>query len=248
MSHPASTKSSRPRQMARVKPSLDKNLAAYMVAAGAAGVSMLGAQSAEAKIVFTPVYVDLSSHTSYLLDLNNDGVGDFLISHWFYGHADRLSIAQKASGNQIFAEGAALPAGVGIGPRGVFLNDALLAENASVSGISSFSFGPWKHADRRYLGLKLLVDGETHYGWARMTVNAKTGILANLTGYAYETVPNRPILSGKTSGPEEATTADPAAMLSPSQPPATLGMLARGAPSLAIWRRDDADGLISPRS
>jgi hypothetical protein len=93
--------------------------------------------------------------------LNHDGVNDFLISHWFYGHADHLSEVQQAPANEIFDNAAALPAGVPIGPRGPFLNGALLVQNDSVSGISSFSDGPWKDVHHRYLGLKFSVNGET---------------------------------------------------------------------------------------
>jgi hypothetical protein len=43
------------------------------------------------------------------------------------------------------------------------------------------------------------------------------GIVARLTGYAYETVPNKPIIAGKTKGPDVIT-----------MPAGSLGELARG--------------------
>lgn len=243
MSHPANTNTSRPRSIAQVNPRLDKSLAAYVVAASAAGVSMLAlARPAEAKIAFTPAHTAIGPRTSLLLDLNNDGVNDFLLSNWQYGHASHLSIAQQAPANEIFDNAVALPAGVPIGPRGPFLNNALLAQQSSVSG-SSGNLGPWKDARNRFLGLKFSINGETHYGWARMTVTAKGDIVATLTGYAYETIPNRPIIAGKISGPEDASAVGPAEMLSPSHESATLGMLARGAASVAIWRRDEEDAV-----
>lgn len=234
MSHPASTNSSRTRQAAEVNPRLDRNLAAYMLAAGAAGVSLLAAQSAEAEIVYTPAHTTIGPRTSFLLDLNNDGVNDFLLSNWQYGQASHLGVNQEAPANGVLGHGAALPAGVRIGPKGAFVGYGTMAFQDSVSGVS-FSDGPWKDAQNRYLGLKFSVNGETHYGWARLTVTAKGGIVATLTGYAYETIPNKPILAGKTSGPEAASTVEPPAMSAP----ATLGMLARGADARAIWRRDD---------
>lgn len=239
MSHPASTTPSRPRRVVQVNSRLDRNLTAYMAAAGAAGVSLLAVQSAEAKIVFTPANTTIPLHGSLLLDLNHDGVNDFIFSNFFYGHDSRLYVDPQAPGNQVFHLGAALPAGVRIGPRGSFVNFALMAFQGTRSGISSFYSGPWEDAHKRFLGLKFLVNGETHFGWARLTVTAKGGIVATLTGYAYETVPNRPIITGKISGPDVASPADPGAMLTPSDQSATLGMLARGADSLAIWRRDE---------
>jgi len=245
MSQPASTNSTRPRQLARLNPRLDKSLAAYMLAAGAAGVSLLAAQSAEAEIVYTPAHTTIGPRTSFLLDLNNDGVNDFLLSNWQYGHASHLGIGQQAPANGVLGHGAALPAGVRIGPKGAFAGYASMAFQSSRSGTISFYDGPWKDAHNRYLGLKFSVNGETHYGWARLTVSAKGGIVATLTGYAYETVPNRPILAGKTSGPEVSSAINPEELLAPSHQSATLGRLARGSDALAIWRRDEDASLAA---
>ena len=57
--------------------------------------------------------------------------------------------------------------------------------------------------------------------------------------YAYETVANRPVIVGKISGSDIASAVDPEELLAPSYGSANLGMLARGAESLAIWRRDE---------
>jgi hypothetical protein len=51
------------------------------------------------------------------------------------------------------------------------------------------------------LGLRFTIVGETHYGWARLST--VSGIFLN--GYAYETIPNKPIIAGKTHGKDEAT-------------------------------------------
>ncbi len=59
--------------------------------------------------------------------------------------------------------------------------------------------GPWLNVKNRYLGLKFIIKGKDHFGWARLTT---TGRIALLTGYAYETIPNKPIIAGKTKGPE----------------------------------------------
>jgi len=238
MSPAKSSNSSHSHQFTHLNSKLDKNLAAYMLAAGAAGVTLLAAQSAEAEIVYTPTHTVIGPRSSIELDLNHDGVNDFLVSRWLYGNGSHLTIDQQAPANGILAHGAAVPAGVRIGPNGAFVGYASMASNVTISG-ESFSDGPWKDATNRYLGLKFSVDGETHYGWARLTVTAKGGIVATLTGYAYETVPNKPILAGQTSGSDVSSTADPKEMLTPSHQSATLGMLARGADHLAIWRKDE---------
>jgi len=67
-----------------------------------------------------------------------------------------------------------------------------------------------------------LVDGQPHYGWAR--VNARAGI-ASVSGtvgpIAYDTVAGQAILTGQTT---------------PTPEPATLSLLALGAAALGIWR------------
>jgi hypothetical protein len=63
---------------------------------------------------------------------------------------------------------------------------------------------PWRNATNRYLGLRFRIDGKTHFGWARFTIKAQArGVVATLTGYAYETVPNKPIIAGKTKGSDD---------------------------------------------
>ena len=75
----------------------------------------------------------------------------------------------------------------------------------------------------RYLGLKFLIRGKVHYGWARLNVTVgNSKITATLTGYAYETIPNNPIIAGKTKGPDEATVQELNAALNlPIPEPAT---------------------------
>ena len=74
-----------------------------------------------------------------------------------------------------------------------------------------YYYGPWVHSGRsavsRYLGLKIQISGKTHYDWARVVV---TGLVnAILTGYAYETIPGKAIVTGQTkdaNGPRSLTT------------------------------------------
>jgi hypothetical protein len=242
MSQPVRTKISQSREIARLSSKLDRNLAAYMLAASAAGVSLLATQSAEAKIVYTAANVTIGPRTSFSLDLNHDGINDFLFSNWQYGHASHLSIVQESPSNDVivknlaYGDAAAIPFGVPIGPSRPFAKDGFMAQQSSVSGLSH-NDGPWKDTQNRYLGLKFSINGETHYGWARLTVKTKGGITATLTGYAYETVPNKPINAGDTHGTADASALERDKLNLPATG-ATLGQLARGIDSVAIWRRD----------
>ena len=86
--------------------------------------------------------------------------------------------------------------------------------------------GQWLYTKHRYLGLQFTIGGQLHYGWARVAVTLSQGVIvATLTGYAYETIPNKPIVMGKTKGPDVITLE-----------PASLGRLAQGASGVSAWR------------
>jgi len=118
--------------------------------------------------------------------------------------------------------------------------------------VTSQTYGQWLNTKSRYLGLQFLIDGQVHYGWARLSTKSSQGsrIVALLTGYAYEMEPNKPIIAGDTGGIADEAANDnlqpqfiPASGVPPkdlltSTP--SLGALACGAPGLAIWRREDS--------
>jgi hypothetical protein len=58
-------------------------------------------------------------------------------------------------------------------------------------------------------------------------------------GYAYETIPNKPIIAGATHGPDYDAQPASESIETHTPAPATLGMLALGAPGLSIWRREE---------
>jgi len=58
----------------------------------------------------------------------------------------------------------------------------------------------------RYLGLKFVIHGKVHYGWARLSValghhRQYNDVSGTLTGYAYETIAGQGVTTGQTSGP-----------------------------------------------
>jgi hypothetical protein len=73
-------------------------------------------------------------------------------------------------------------------------------------GGGTSSRGPWDNVTKRYLGLQFHIKGKLHYGWARLNVKISgVNVTAKLTGYAYETIPNKPIIAGKTHGKDSGT-------------------------------------------
>src|SRR5215831_15886156 len=122
-------RSSEPRKLANGSDSVPRNLNMYALAAGAAGVSMLAlAQPADAKIVYTPTNVKFGEGSTYNLDLNHDGITDFVIDNvnnngWCKGRRWRnyYLIAKPANhGNGVVARfssfASALYRGAQIGP------------------------------------------------------------------------------------------------------------------------------------
>jgi hypothetical protein len=228
-----------PRAVSRINPKLDKSLLMYVAAVGATGVSLLASpSSAEAKVVYTPANTRLYDNT-FPVGLNHDGIADLnLIASFqvesFYKTALRV---RPATGNAVVAGngGAAdLAWGTRIDFKAPFSRSTLFMASRARCHSSYCYAGPWAYTQGRYLGVKFLIGGQVHYGWVRLSVER---LPATLTGFAYETIPNKPIIAGQTFGPEEAGNGAPADLLVPASQPASLGILARGAESLAIWRR-----------
>src|SRR5262249_51449181 len=105
-------------------------------------------------------------------------------------------------GSQLFHFASALKVGAQIGSGERFIHGGYHGEEmASVfrSSLSGGTSGQWVDRNNHYLGLRFKIDGKTHYGWARMSVNVQGfDITGTLTGYAYETVANKGILAGQT--------------------------------------------------
>jgi hypothetical protein len=101
--------------------------------------------------------------------------------------------------------------------------------------------GSWaKETNKHYLGVKFLdKESNVHYGWVRVITDFTH---ATITAYAYETVPNEPIIAGEsTEGTADASlTPAPVNSTAKVTQSASLGYLALGASSIAVWRRDEA--------
>jgi hypothetical protein len=270
------------RKPATLNTNLNKALISYVAAACAAGGTILAeAIPAEGEIIYTPTHTPILAGSPVSLDLNHDGVIDFVLSNNLndpkgfdrhpscspctFGEHGSLKASPQQAGNAIWGvtssvyqlgsrsqrrkrqqkkpntvkeAAAAEPWGVvvGNGPGRSFQSQALPMDSSNSfyyfgGGGTVNSFGAWGKGRRGtgpYLGFKFLIDGEIHYGWARVNVNANfLDLSATLTGYAYESVPNRPILTGFTHGSLDASS-DASQQ---TQPPVagSLGQLAAGA-------------------
>ncbi len=197
--------------------------------------------SAQARIVYTPAHVRIGE--MHALDLNHDGKTDFFLYDTFF-HGTTHSVTY--SGSDLAVVGVErngvvgnrsthylakpLRAGAKIGTKNDFYGERMALNQHTSHGGHETTSGFWlnggKGVKNRYLGLRFTINDKTHYGWARLNVSFSSHIITGtLTGYAYETVPNKPIIAGKTKGPDVVTLQ-----------PATLGHLAQGAPAIANGR------------
>jgi hypothetical protein len=250
----------RTKQPAILSNTLQRNLSLYAFAAGAAGVQLLAlAPAADAEVVYTPANITLGRHKICNIDLNHDGVNDFTFS-------DMYNLGSCYQGAQLDVK----PFGVGgiaytrseFGPvalvfrkgdkignqEGFETGTAMMALKYELYGPPTHTYGPWINVRNGYVGLAFTIDGQLHYGWARIGLRWNgLRLFALIKGYAYETQPNTSITAGDTgSVADEALNEEgqpqfvPAADLAPRREkalPAPLGALAAGAPGLAIWRR-----------
>jgi hypothetical protein len=242
------------REIVKLPQSLHSELTLYALAAGAAGVGVLAlAPSADAQIVYTPTHEMIGRNGRISIDFNHDGVTDALIreipcSAGTFFRANSLQAVPAPGGGGIhrnlFGDGAAaMPAGAKIGASGGFYSRAAIMVNWTVYGV--YYSGNWTSPGMTaYLGIKFPLDGEDHYGWARMTTSYDgryNGIAALLSGYAYETQPNTPILAGD-EGKNNSEASAPSRKISgspQSSSKATLGALALGAERLYLPRCPD---------
>ena len=204
--------------------SLHRRLNAYALAASAVGIGVAAlSQPALAEIVYTPAHVLISSNTYYDLDLNNDGTPEVQLrnrasSLYSFLYANSMNDA-RVRGPKRVGTASALTDGIRIGAD----NEHFKRQHYFMFATShrGNEYGNWGNVSNRYLGVRFKIKGATHYGWARLSVKVEPyKITATLTGYAYETIPNKPIIAGRTHGKHEAT----------------LGHLATGASAIPAWR------------
>lgn len=229
----------RPTEMELRRP-LAKRVAAYALAATGAGLGIItGAQPAEAKIVYMPTNILFEARA--VIDIDGVKFEITQIKETFFGYTFIL----KVQGGGVLASSrfpgwaGRLSAGARIGASGHFYRNPQMAEAATYNCCPTHT-GPWDPygppgPSSGFLGLKFLIDGQNHYGWAEVSIIGDPqgyphleGFRGVVLGYAYNTVPNQPLLAGQTSD------ADFIGEIPPQ--PSTLGLLALGAPALDIWR------------
>jgi hypothetical protein len=229
---------------------VDRRVKLYSIAAAAAGVSMLAlVQPAEGEVLITKQTIPIFGLV--YLDINHDGVNDFeFYSYFSFGSAD-LAVRGILGGGGALVVGQSgyaspLMRGSNIGPGAHFCPSSSLTnieKGVKVGYPNEKLYGPWGgNPKNRYLGVRFKIDGQTHYGWVRLTMLTRPAGTwgATITAYAYETIPNKPILAGV---PPKAVAETHAEQKVQSSGRPSLGMLALGADGLALWRREETPAL-----
>lgn len=235
----------------------DRRLSLYSAAAIAAGVSVLAlVRPASGEVVVTKKNITLTAGTPVSIDLNHDGIADFSFSIQVggYGHSfiESLIVSPLAAGQAVGTSAgtlgfgpyaSALLAGAKIGPSAHFVaphkGHFLLEQFSSFQSATIYvkDRGKWDDlGPNRYLGVKFKINGATHFGWVRMTVNVLSrGVSGTITAFAYETVAGKAIEAGHTS---DSATTEKAKVNRVETSQQCLGSLALGADGLTLWRRE----------
>jgi hypothetical protein len=249
------------RTQSKLPNSLHQRLNTYAVAAGAGGVALLALTTpSEAEIIYTPADVVIGRDASYRLDINHDGFADFAIIEFAgrtqFRTSQFLNVA-GVEGNEIncastfcatYNSARAFVRGGQIGPNerqhGWDAQAGMAFEELFRLGTQQYG-EQWVNVSAHYLGLRFKINGETHYGWARLNVKFQGGLQgqrtwkAQLTGYAYETVADKGITAGQTSETDYQELEGQSDQYPPEKPVraialSTLGSLSLGYSGIAL--------------
>ncbi|MBK7681864.1 MAG: T9SS type A sorting domain-containing protein [Bacteroidetes bacterium] len=193
-------------------------------------MTMLFSTSANAQIAYTDINPDtsiirtrLNQRGHYSIeqsrDFNNDGIPDLkftlitsIITGGFppqnTGYTAGTIRATPLNGSAILTGSLGFPAKMNLNAiisanaNWSTVTNQLLFEKKLANGNTTNS-GNWNTGTDGFLGLKVIVGGQTHYCWIQLNAAAFTSganaAILTIKDYAYNSVPNQPILAGETS-------------------------------------------------
>lgn len=195
-----------------MKKELQNKLSRYTAAAAA----VVAATSATAQITYTdvnPDYTvdddqDANGFTFAALDLNNDATPDFILASRDTTVTSRTRFTLVApygtAGNAIAGETpSAYDYALALNLNDMIDNSLNWIATTNTMAYNVASANPysenWNGVTDKYLGLKFIVGANTHYGWARLDVQA-IGDVWTLKDYAFNATPNGGIMAGQVAG------------------------------------------------
>lgn len=205
-----------------MKKQLQKKFYAFIVTA------MMFSASANAQIVYTDINPDISVirtrlaqrghvHIEHNMDINNDNIADlkFILTSSNITAIWPKPAYTEGSVKVTPLNGSAILTGTSGNPAKMNLNASINANanwsaianqfiiSNKKSGTTTTKTGNWNTATDGFLGVRLIIGGQTHYCWIRLTAEAfSSGDNASILvikDLAYSSIPNQPILAGETN-------------------------------------------------
>ena len=202
-----------------MKQQLQKKFYAFIITA------MMFFVNANAQIIYTDVIPDTTVNTNatlYHLDLNNDGTIDFNFNYLTQFISQTCETATDTGTNiylTITPLGSNKVGTTNVYPSNLLLNSVI--DNSSVTWSSTANQNLFVRSwhcsslmgvpiwvsfiDGNYLGnatgfvpLRLNMNSQNYYGWAQLHI-AMQPASCTIMDYAYNSVPNQPILAGQTT-------------------------------------------------
>jgi hypothetical protein len=159
-----------------------------------------------------PIYYADVLDRSLELDLNGDGLADYLLICTLQG-----VYLSPQNNNSVIADGSYLVAALNQGevisfslnPAYQWINAGNVPGGNATIGASAIFDGEYFYTGNfsgldAFIGLQFQFDGTTHYGWMEVN-NYPNAAAGQVLGWAYETSPNTPITAGAVPEPSTFT-------------------------------------------
>ncbi len=196
-----------------MKKTTSENLSKRLVKYSAFSAAILGIANASGQIIYTDITDETvdALNPRVAIDINNDAIGDYVLG------------AQNSPQNFAFMFPASASSAMNYNSNGIvgFDNNnasapyfyasnlapgAIVDSNNSVNLMARTDFnydGCYSNSqfcdgEDGYVGLHIKIGANTHYGWVRIQV-AASGENIIIKDYAYNSVPDEPILVGQTT-------------------------------------------------
>ena len=190
-----------------LKNSLNSRLTQYTaLTAAIAGVTDVVGQESGPTVVNTDI-----SGITYNLDMDGDGTVEFRFNNTV---AENLFLQALIPGAEAIGASAVVGTDTYIYPFALNSGDPISAgatgnwfNDTYQSMVGSSIYGNWQEGGGtngvtdKYLGLRFLISGVTHYGWAKLDADVQSPPLTGgvvLKSYYYNPNPNDPIQAGQT--------------------------------------------------
>lgn len=171
--------------------------------------------AASSSIIYTDVNPDsIIVNKLYNLDLNNDGIPDFKITDSIWRSCAPVPNCNieitPLNNNAVLSDAKNHPYALKAKDT-IALNLSSWSKTSDqtlekiqitcsrTAGIISHYSGHWDNtSEQRYMGLKLIKGANTYYGWVGLSSSTYSNLPAIVTDYAFNSIPNQPILAGQT--------------------------------------------------